>query len=124
MEHLLKRLEECREEGLTGEPVAFGEARDTGVRQRYMDKVSAAKTYIQAGDAFQIVISQPFAAPAGATAPLYRYRQLKQSNPSPYMFYFFAGRLFAEHFPCIKFHNVIHTEFHLYLRAWFFAPPA
>lgn len=92
LEHLLRRLENCREEALTGETVVFGAARDAVVRQEYMGKVSAAKQYIQAGDAFQIVISQPFAAPAGVTSPLYRYRQLKQSNPSPYMFYFFAGR--------------------------------
>ena len=92
LEHLVRRLAGCREAVLPGEPVVFDAARDADVRRHYMDKVSAAKQYIQAGDAFQIVISQPFAAPAGATLPLYRYRQLKQSNPSPYMFYFFAGR--------------------------------
>ena len=45
----------------------------------------AARSYIRAGDAFQIVLSQRAERPTSATA-LAIYRALRRINPSPYMF--------------------------------------
>ncbi len=51
----------------------------------YQARVTRAKEYIAAGDAFQVVVSQRFSAPA---APLFAaYRQLRRNNPSPYLYY-------------------------------------
>ena len=91
IETIAKRLTACREVCLNGEPAGFDAAQNKQTRLQYTGNVSAAKQYIQAGDAFQIVVSQMFSRPAGETQPLYRYRQLKKNNPSPYMFYFSAG---------------------------------
>jgi len=54
-------------------------------RERYEDNVRAAKEYIAAGDAFQIVLSQRFQRETNAS-PLSLYRSLRATNPSPYMF--------------------------------------
>jgi len=54
--------------------------------------VLAAKDYIRAGDAFQIVLSQRFDLDLGRR-PFDVYRVLRQVNPSPYMFYLRRGRL-------------------------------
>ncbi len=51
----------------------------------YLAQVDRAKEYIRAGDAFQIVLSQRFAAPCPASA-LDVYRILRATNPSPYMY--------------------------------------
>ncbi len=51
----------------------------------YMAAVDAAKEYIRAGDAFQIVVSQRFET-ATTADPLDVYRVLRASNPSPYMY--------------------------------------
>jgi anthranilate synthase component 1 len=51
----------------------------------YRDAVEAAKEYIRAGDAFQIVLSQRFSRPCEAD-PLDVYRALRMTNPSPYMY--------------------------------------
>ncbi|UED83630.1 anthranilate synthase component I [Streptomyces profundus] len=57
----------------------------------YRGAVEAAKEYIRAGDAFQVVPSQRFDAPCTASA-LDVYRVLRTTNPSPYMYLFrFAG---------------------------------
>lgn len=50
-------------------------------------KVEIAKEEIRAGEAFQIVLSQRFAAPCSADA-LDVYRMLRLNNPSPYMYLF------------------------------------
>ena len=51
----------------------------------YLEQVEAAKEYIRAGDAFQIVLSQRYTAPCTASA-LDVYRTLRATNPSPYMY--------------------------------------
>jgi anthranilate synthase component 1 len=48
-------------------------------------RVRAAKEYIRAGDAFQIVVSQRAERPTSASA-LELYRALRRINPSPYLF--------------------------------------
>ena len=52
----------------------------------YEAGVRAAKEYIAAGDAFQIVLSQRFTRQTSAP-PLAIYRALRATNPSPYMFF-------------------------------------
>ncbi len=55
--------------------------------ERYRDAVTAAKRYIRAGDAFQIVPSQRFSAPFDLP-PFSLYRSLRRTNPSPFLFFF------------------------------------
>jgi anthranilate synthase component 1 len=55
-------------------------------REKYMANVQAAKEYIAAGDAFQIVMSQRFSRKTSAE-PLAIYRAMRALNPSPYMFF-------------------------------------
>lgn len=55
-------------------------------QEQYETSVRAAKEYIAAGDAFQIVLSQRFAQETSAP-PLAIYRALRATNPSPYMFF-------------------------------------
>jgi anthranilate synthase component 1 len=54
-------------------------------REQYQEMVRAAKGFIAAGDAFQIVLSQRFSRETNASA-LSLYRSLRATNPSPYMF--------------------------------------
>ncbi len=61
---------------------------------RYEENVRAAKEYIAAGDAFQIVLSQRLSC--GTSAPPFAiYRALRALNPSPYMFFLRFGADFA-----------------------------
>ena len=62
-------------------------------RELYEEAVERAKEYIRAGDAFQIVPSQRFAAEIGDLDPLLLYRGLRTVNPSPYMTYLKFGGL-------------------------------
>jgi len=62
-------------------------------REEYEAAVETAKEYIRAGDAFQIVPSQRFAAEIGDLDPLLLYRGLRTVNPSPYMTYLKLGGL-------------------------------
>ncbi|HYO87601.1 MAG TPA: anthranilate synthase component I [Candidatus Limnocylindrales bacterium] len=59
-------------------------------REGFEANVLAAKEYIAAGDAFQIVLSQRLSRTTYAT-PFTIYRALRGSNPSPYMFYLKFG---------------------------------
>src|SRR5207237_542198 len=55
-------------------------------RSEFEDMVLRAKTYIQAGDVFQVVPSQRLSRHVNAS-PFTVYRALRTINPSPYMFY-------------------------------------
>ncbi len=57
---------------------------------QFADMVRAAKEYILAGDAFQIVLSQRLRRQTWAE-PFSIYRALRMLNPSPYMFYLDFG---------------------------------
>ena len=77
-------------EPLTAPPERAERLEDASVRRvlssrGYQDAVEAAKEYIRAGDAFQIVLSQRAERPTSATA-LEIYRALRRINPSPYLF--------------------------------------
>ncbi|QIB46326.1 anthranilate synthase component I [Streptomyces aureoverticillatus] len=55
--------------------------------EQYQDAVEDIKERIRAGEAFQVVPSQRFETPCGASA-LDVYRVLRATNPSPYMYLF------------------------------------
>ena len=59
-------------------------------RDDYLRIVESAKTYIRAGDIFQVVPSQRWSMDFGMP-PFSLYRALRRTNPSPYMFYFNFG---------------------------------
>lgn len=52
----------------------------------FIEMVEKAKDHIVKGDIFQVVLSQRFSSPFEGN-PFALYRQLRTSNPSPYMFY-------------------------------------
>jgi anthranilate synthase component 1 len=56
----------------------------------FLAAVEAAKEYIRAGDAFQIVPSQRFVVPF-ERAPFDLYRSLRRLNPSPFLFFLDYG---------------------------------
>jgi anthranilate synthase component 1 len=70
------------------------ELRSNVTRERFEANVRAAKEYIAAGDAFQIVLSQRFSRRTGAP-PFTIYRALRALNPSPYMFFLRFGDSFS-----------------------------
>ena len=70
---------------------ALGDELHSNMTQaRFEANVRAAKEYIAAGDAFQIVLSQRFRCRTSAP-PFAIYRALRALNPSPYMFFLHFG---------------------------------
>ena len=59
-------------------------------KERYFDIVEAAKTYIRAGDIFQVVPSQRLTAPFPRESISF-YRALRRLNPSAFMFHINLG---------------------------------
>ena len=59
-------------------------------KEKYIQAVKKIKTYINAGDVMQVVLSQRLSIPYGAP-PLDLYRALRRINPSPYMYYLDLG---------------------------------
>ncbi|PYF03511.1 anthranilate synthase component I [Ureibacillus chungkukjangi] len=55
-------------------------------KSQFIEMVKKAKTHIERGDIFQVVLSQRFKADFTGK-PFSLYRKLRTSNPSPYMFY-------------------------------------
>jgi anthranilate synthase component 1 len=66
-------------------PEAISQHRSRTPRPDYLAAIARAKEEIQAGEAFQVVVSQRFEAATSADA-LDIYRVLRQTNPSPYMY--------------------------------------
>lgn len=62
-------------------------------RDDFCAMVEAAKEFIQAGDIFQVVLSNRFEMPAADIDPFEVYRRLRRVNPSPYMFFLQFGDL-------------------------------
>lgn len=79
-------------------PVLTGAASTPPVsnvtQEEFEARVVAAKKYIAAGDAFQIVLSQRLSQTTAAS-PITIYRALRASNPSPYMFLLDFGSNFV-----------------------------
>jgi anthranilate synthase component 1 len=57
----------------------------------YHAAVARAQEYIRAGDIYQVILAQRFAAPIPGLDPLAIYRALRVVNPSPYMFFLDIG---------------------------------
>ena len=56
-------------------------------KKKFISLVKKAKTYIEKGDVFQVVLSQRFERKINKK-PIEIYNYLRKSNPSPFMFYF------------------------------------
>jgi len=56
-------------------------------KKKFKSLVNKAKTYIEKGDIFQVVLSQRFERKFNKK-PIEIYNYLRKSNPSPFMFYF------------------------------------
>jgi anthranilate synthase component 1 len=64
--------------------------RSNMTRRQFLAAVRRSKSYIRAGDIFQVVISQRFSARTDAD-PFEIYRALRVLNPSPYMYFLKLG---------------------------------
>jgi anthranilate synthase component 1 len=58
----------------------------SSTREEFHEIVKRAKEYIEAGDVFQVVLSQQFRVPLQVD-PFTIYRHLRSINPSPYLFF-------------------------------------
>ncbi len=56
-------------------------------KKKFISLVKKAKSYIEKGDIFQVVLSQRFERKINKR-PIEIYNYLRKSNPSPFMFYF------------------------------------
>lgn len=85
--------------------VTPADTRSNTTREQFEKNVVVAQEYIRAGDIFQVVLSQRFAAGyAGDTLSL--YRALRLVNPSPYLFCL----RFAEEFSLIGSSPEMHVR--------------
>lgn len=92
-EELQKKLEQKRLEIVKG--LKAEEAADVTLtsfqaaisKDKFMENVRKAKSYIEEGDIFQVVLSQRLKAEIHGE-PFSLYRKLRIKNPSPYMYYF------------------------------------
>jgi anthranilate synthase component 1 len=66
------------------------EIRSSIPREKFHEVVKRAKEYIEAGDIFQVVLSQRLTMPIQAD-PFLIYRHLRAINPSPYLFFLRMG---------------------------------
>ena len=71
-------------------PVKVTDFESNTSRQYYDKMIERAKEYMNAGDIFQVVLSQRFSAPF-ELPPFSLYRALRQLNPSPFLFYLDFG---------------------------------
>jgi anthranilate synthase component 1 len=88
---LLDRIEETLDQPMPPSrpgdaPVEKINFASNTTKARYLEMVEKAKSYIHAGDIFQVVPSQRFSAPF-ERSPFAFYRALRRLNPSPFMFY-------------------------------------
>ncbi|HEU4619622.1 MAG TPA: anthranilate synthase component I family protein [Gammaproteobacteria bacterium] len=70
----------------------FSPAKPSFSRDSFIDAVARAKSYIKAGDIYQIVLSERFSGRCELD-PFQAYRGLRLLNPSPYMYFFELGDL-------------------------------
>ena len=91
----IRFLERELERGLSQQAVESGQTlewQSNTERADYEDAVRKAQEYIQAGDIYQVVLSQRFETDM-TVAPLTVYRTLRYVNPSPYMYFIRLGNL-------------------------------
>lgn len=73
-------------EGLDAQNLMIPEQMDSNLSEsEYKAMVQKAKDYIRDGDIFQVVLSQRFSM-AFTLPPLALFRELRRSNPSPFLF--------------------------------------
>src|SRR6266480_6464058 len=72
------------------ERAAGVDLRSNHTREQFEEQVRKAKSYIAAGDIYQVVISQRFEADV-MVDPFTVYRALRHVNPSPYMYFIRMG---------------------------------
>ncbi|PKR77141.1 anthranilate synthase component I [Halalkalibacillus sediminis] len=68
------------------EPFHATDYRSNMSTEKYEELVKKARTHIEEGDIFQVVLSQRLSSPYTGD-PFSFYRKLRKRNPSPYMFY-------------------------------------
>jgi anthranilate synthase component 1 len=73
-----------------GESAPVGEMQSNFTHDGYLAAVEKAKSYIRAGDIFQVVPSQRWKQ-RFELPPFALYRSLRRTNPSPFMFFFNFG---------------------------------
>ena len=89
MEEVERATEALSRPAPAGRPLSKGakaEVTSNMDREAYEAAVRRAKTYIEEGDAIQVVLSQRFCTRT-ASSPFDLYRALRLINPSPYMFF-------------------------------------
>ena len=69
---------------------ALAEPSSNFTKEGFIAAVARCKSYIAAGDAFQIVLSQRFSTPF-ALPPFALYRALRRINPAPFLFFLDFG---------------------------------
>src|SRR5204863_1872146 len=75
---------------MSGIALALPEPVSNTKPEEYMAMVERAKEYVAAGDVFQVVLAQRYAAPF--TLPSFSlYRALRRTNPSPFLFHLDFG---------------------------------
>ena len=78
-------------ESLRAQDLTIPERLDSNLSEaEYTAMVQRAKEYVRAGDIFQVVLSQRFSMPF-ALPPLALFRELRRSNPSPFLFMLECG---------------------------------
>src|SRR5260221_479581 len=86
---LERELDRSLSHARTGTSEAL-EFRSNHTRERFEERVRAAKEHIAAGDIYQVVLSQRFESQVAAD-PFTVYRALRHVNPSPYMYFIRMG---------------------------------
>lgn len=90
-EERIERLENALRSSVELPPVSLGneapqlEMTSNVSREKFLENVNRAKSYIQAGDIIQVVGSQRFSCSITAS-PVDIYRAARTINPSPYLF--------------------------------------
>lgn len=92
IQHVIERLNAPLPEQDThpAKPVKLADFVSNTPRDQYDKMIAQAKEHINAGDIFQVVLSQRFSAPF-ELPPFSLYRALRQLNPSPFLFYMHFG---------------------------------
>jgi anthranilate synthase component I len=87
IEQIVRRIRSPLEPETPREPLRAPMKLERSVtREAFHEMVKRAKEYIEAGDIFQVVLSQQFHMPLQVD-PFTIYRHLRVINPSPYLFF-------------------------------------
>ena len=73
------------------ETLEYNQPKVNTTKERFEEAVEKAKEYIVAGDIFQVVVSKRYDFRVKGDLMAF-YRSLREINPSPYMYFFKAGK--------------------------------